>query len=210
MRAAIGPQVSLIPKNPMRNKVWKGVLADRRRSLRWIVAAVGLVIGAYSVWPTLQRPRSPFQDLDQEKPAGRSLDTSAPVAVPKPNPEIPVDDKPAGAVTGRSGRFQDVLSNRVIYDRDGRAIYRGDVDLSGTLKRIERGERLKHANDGATFQNRERRLPRQPLGYYREYVHPTPQVSGPGPQRIVTGEAGETYYTPDHYRTFIRIDRPAE
>jgi filamentous hemagglutinin len=34
---------------------------------------------------------------------------------------------------------------------------------------------------------------------------PTPGVSGPGPQRIVTGKNGEMYYTPDHYDTFIPI-----
>ena len=69
------------------------------------------------------------------------------------------------------------------------------------------GERLRFPNDGATFQNRERRLPKQPAGYYKEYVHPTPGLSGPGPQRIVMGQQGETYYTPDHYRTFQRVDR---
>jgi guanyl-specific ribonuclease Sa len=68
-----------------------------------------------------------------------------------------------------------------------------------------------HRNDGAEFQNRERRLPKRPAGYYREWVHPTPGLGGPGPQRIVTGGEGEIYYTPDHYRTFERLDdRPAD
>jgi filamentous hemagglutinin len=48
-------------------------------------------------------------------------------------------------------------------------------------------------------------LPVQPLGYYREYVVPTPGVNGPGPQRIVIGQGGEMYYTPDHYDTFTPI-----
>ncbi len=42
-------------------------------------------------------------------------------------------------------------------------------------------------------------------GYYREYVRPTPGVSGPGPQRIVVGRGGEMYYTSDHYQTFIPL-----
>jgi len=45
----------------------------------------------------------------------------------------------------------------------------------------------------------------EPAGYYTEYVHPTPGISGPGPQRIVVGKQGETYYTNDHYKTFIKI-----
>jgi filamentous hemagglutinin len=41
--------------------------------------------------------------------------------------------------------------------------------------------------------------------YYHEYVHPTPGVNGTGVQRIVIGNGGEYYYTPDHYKTFIRF-----
>jgi len=32
-------------------------------------------------------------------------------------------------------------------------------------------------------------------------------INGAGPQRIVTGNGGEIYYTPDHYQTFIRLDQ---
>ena len=60
-------------------------------------------------------------------------------------------------------------------------------------------------HDGIVFENREGRLPKRPRGYYREYVHPTPDLSGPGPQRVVVGESHEVYYTPDHYRSFRRI-----
>nr|EKW6799036.1 hypothetical protein [Pseudomonas aeruginosa] len=34
-----------------------------------------------------------------------------------------------------------------------------------------------------------RDLPVKPAGYYTEYVHPTPGVTGPGAQRIVVGKA---------------------
>ncbi|MCC4598359.1 hypothetical protein LL969_22380 [Xanthomonas campestris pv. phormiicola] len=54
--------------------------------------------------------------------------------------------------------------------------------------------------------NRDGDLPAKPLGCYTEYVHPTPGVSGPGPQRIVVGKGGEMYYTPYHYKTFIPIN----
>jgi guanyl-specific ribonuclease Sa len=82
----------------------------------------------------------------------------------------------------------------------------GPTDLGPTLERIERGERHEHRNDGAEFENRERRLPRQPRGHYREYVHPTPGQRGPGAQRVVIGRDGAVWYTPDHYASFRRVE----
>lgn len=96
--------------------------------------------------------------------------------------------------------------------RTGRTIS-GTVDLRPTLDRIENGGSFPHGRDGSVFQNRplagraQPELPTQAQGYYTEYVHPTPGISGPGPQRIVTGAGGEIYYTPDHYSTFIRLDQ---
>jgi guanyl-specific ribonuclease Sa len=78
-------------------------------------------------------------------------------------------------------------------------------DLQTTLDRIANGEKFPHRNDGSVYQNRNGKLPDQPRGYYHEYVHPTPGVSGPGQQSVVIGGGGETYYTPDHYNTFIRV-----
>ena len=98
-----------------------------------------------------------------------------------------------------------VVRNVVVRDLSGRVVLRGEIDLSKTLDRIARGERHSHRNDGGVFRNLEGRLPRQPSGYYHEYVHPTPGIEGPGPQRIVVGRAGDTYYTHDHYRTFQKI-----
>jgi guanyl-specific ribonuclease Sa len=98
-----------------------------------------------------------------------------------------------------------VVRNVRVTDEDNRVIYRGDIDLSETLDRIERGERLRFSHDGITFENREKRLPYAPSGYYREFVHPTKGDTGPGGQRVVVGRKGEVYYTPDHYRTFRRV-----
>ena len=78
-------------------------------------------------------------------------------------------------------------------------------DLQTTLARIDRGERFPARDDGTVFQNREQRLPRQPRGYYREYVHPTPGAYGPGARRVIIGQHGEVYYTRDHYQSFTRI-----
>lgn len=81
-------------------------------------------------------------------------------------------------------------------------------DIRETLARIERGEKLPHRNDGAIFHNLEHRLPRQPDGYYHEYVVPSPPRRGPGPRRLILGGHGsEIFFTPDHYETFMPVDR---
>jgi guanyl-specific ribonuclease Sa len=98
-----------------------------------------------------------------------------------------------------------VIDGLSLRDSSGRTIYRGQIDLAPTMERIAAGRRLRFPNDGTTFQNRENRLPRRPPGYYREWVVPTPKEPGPGPQRVITGDAGEVWYTSDHYRTFRRI-----
>jgi filamentous hemagglutinin len=98
-----------------------------------------------------------------------------------------------------------IVRQVTIKDLDGEVAYQGDVDLTPTLVRIERGERHPHRNDGGTFRNLEGRLPRKSTGYYKEYVHPTPGLDGPGPQRVVLGAEGELYYTHDHYRTFKKL-----
>lgn len=64
--------------------------------------------------------------------------------------------------------------------------------------------------DGSTFGNRERRLPQERRGYYREYTVLTPGVKHRGARRIVTGGNPETnppfwYYTKDHYESFCLI-----
>jgi ribonuclease T1 len=98
-----------------------------------------------------------------------------------------------------------VITGLSLRDSSGRTIYRGQIDLAPTIERIAAGRRLRFPNDGTTFQNRENRLPRRPPGYYREWVVPTPKEPGPGPQRLITGEEGEVWYTSDHYRSFRRI-----
>lgn len=77
------------------------------------------------------------------------------------------------------------------------------------LSMIRDGGHFAYEKDGAVFGNRERRLPRQPRGYYREYTVPTPWARDRGARRIVCGgpprETDECYYTDDHYNSFKRI-----
>jgi ribonuclease T1 len=70
---------------------------------------------------------------------------------------------------------------------------------------IKAGGPFPHTRDGATFHNREGRLPARARRYYREYTVPTPGARDRGARRIVAGSNGEYYYTQDHYRTFRRI-----
>ena len=77
-----------------------------------------------------------------------------------------------------------------------------------TIALIERGGPFPYDRDGVTFQNRERRLPERPRGYYREYTVPTPGERDRGARRIVTGgDPPEVYYyTDDHYRSFRQVE----
>ena len=79
---------------------------------------------------------------------------------------------------------------------------RRTVDLIGA------GGPFPYPKDGATFGNRERLLPQQPGGFYREYTVATPGETDRGARRIVTGDHDrQLFYTDDHYATFARIRR---
>jgi hypothetical protein len=94
-----------------------------------------------------------------------------------------------------------------VTDKFTGAVLEGTVNVKPTLDRIASGGKFPHKNDGSVFLNKEGILPKQANGYYREYVVPTPGAKGPGPQRIITGNNGERYYTPDHYKTFIPLNK---
>jgi ribonuclease T1 len=79
-----------------------------------------------------------------------------------------------------------------------------------TEQLIRSGGPFPYAKDGTVFGNRERLLPREKRGYYREYTVKTPGSRDRGARRIVCG--GEKpaapdacYYTADHYASFRRI-----
>jgi ribonuclease T1 len=75
---------------------------------------------------------------------------------------------------------------------------------------IGQGGPFEFDKDGVVFGNRERLLPKQARGYYREYTVKTPGERSRGARRIVCG--GEQprqpvvcYYSDDHYNSFRRI-----
>lgn len=141
---------------------------------------------------------------DSHGPISRATESANSTALPESES---VSEPPTSSPTPEARSVRVIVARQTIRDQSGRILYQGDIDLTDTLDRIERGERYPHRNDGGTFRNLEKRLPRQPVGYYKEYVHPTPDSDGPGPQRVVLGQQGEIYYTPDHYQSFQRIER---
>lgn len=67
-----------------------------------------------------------------------------------------------------------------------------------------------YRKDGSVFGNRERLLPVQQRGFYREYTVRTPGSRDRGARRIVCGGERPTqpqacFYTADHYASFRRI-----
>jgi ribonuclease T1 len=78
-----------------------------------------------------------------------------------------------------------------------------------TYQRIHQGGPFPYEKDGVVFGNRERLLPAQKRGYYREYTVKTPGSRDRGARRIVCGGQATApdacYYTADHYASFRRI-----
>jgi ribonuclease T1 len=79
-----------------------------------------------------------------------------------------------------------------------------------TYQLILNGGPFPYSKDGVVFGNRERQLPAQPRGYYREYTVKTPGARNRGARRIVCGGKPPTqpeacFYTDDHYASFRRI-----
>ncbi|MDR6534587.1 ribonuclease domain-containing protein [Variovorax soli] len=78
-----------------------------------------------------------------------------------------------------------------------------------TYGAILNGGPFQHEKDGSVFGNRERQLPRERRGHYREYTVETPGSRDRGARRIVCGGERTTpsvcWYTADHYASFRRI-----
>jgi ribonuclease T1 len=73
------------------------------------------------------------------------------------------------------------------------------------VARIDAGGPFAYSKDGSVFQNRERRLPTQPAGFWREYTVETPGSSDRGARRIVGGDDDSLHYTRDHYDSFVLL-----
>lgn len=166
-----------------------------RRHHLWLLAAV-LLIG---LWAWTQPSRNgalhaPDAVPTATAPAGRS---AFPATLPLP----PIG--PQAAATPTNPALDDYASYPDFLPREAHAVL---DDIAG-------GGPYDYRQDGGVFQNRERRLPSQPPGYYREYTVETPGAGDRGPRRIVTGGGigggslpREYWYSDDHYRSFRRFD----
>jgi ribonuclease T1 len=75
---------------------------------------------------------------------------------------------------------------------------------------IRSGGPFAYPKDGIVFANRERILPPERRGFYREYTVATPGARDRGARRIVCGGKQPSapvacYYSNDHYASFHRI-----
>jgi ribonuclease T1 len=79
-------------------------------------------------------------------------------------------------------------------------------EASDTWKRVEAGGPFPYREDGVAYENREHKLPDQPLGWYREYTVVTPGASDRGPRRLVVGTDKSPFWTPDGGASFVFVD----
>jgi ribonuclease T1 len=116
----------------------------------------------------------------------------------------------AGAV-GLTGAVSDVaFAERPAWLGRTIAVVELPREAQVTRLLISAGGPYPYPKDGSVFGNRERQLPAERRGYYREYTVPKPGVRDRGARRIVCGgyeprvpEA--CFYTDDHYASFRRI-----
>lgn len=110
----------------------------------------------------------------------------------------------AGGWTGLQARQGTVVE-------PGASVALSSLPLQGleTYQRIHQGGPFPYEKDGVVFGNRERLLPAQKRGYYREYTVKTPGARNRGARRIVCGGPATTpdacFYTADHYASFRKI-----
>lgn len=160
----------------------------KTKPLLWVVAAFAVFITA--LW----------QQRADHAPASARPEASVPAR--QDAPVSPRRDAPARPQDAPSSRDESAPATR-----DDDAVPAGErVQLEKTLALIERGGPFPYPKDGTVFGNREGLLPPQPRGYYREYTVPTPGAKNRGARRVVRGKKGETWYTRDHYKSFVRID----
>lgn len=79
-------------------------------------------------------------------------------------------------------------------------------EVAATIALVRTDGPFPYPEDGQTYLNREGALPECAAGYYSLYTVPTPGDTTRGQRRLVAGDGGELFYTPDRYVTFAEID----
>lgn len=157
----------------------------------WIL----VVLAALALWAWQRHGLPVFADGAQPAASQSRADTGI--------------DRPGRATRG-AGAGDDAQAGSADATRDGDASRWPAFlprEARDTLALIESDGPFPYRQDGATFQNREQRLPRRASGYYREYTVETPGSPDRGARRIIAGgdPPREFFYTDDHYRSFRRF-----
>ncbi|MFD7451409.1 ribonuclease [Kitasatospora sp. NPDC059827] len=131
--------------------------------------------------------------------AAASATTTAGATAPKPS--APKPSPPAGGAPSAAGTW--VPADPALAD-----VCRTKLpsQAQDTIGLIAKGGPYPYNRDGIVFENRESRLPKKGNGYYHEFTVVTPGSNDRGTRRVVTGGAGEQYWSADHYATFQEID----
>ncbi len=130
-----------------------------------------------------------------QQSASQNPDASAPV-VEQPRPDIQSPPSPVSPTHDDLAQETNSLPDHL------------PAEARTTLDLILKGGPFPYRQDGVVFQNREKRLPVQPRGYYHEYTVETPGLSHRGARRIITGgnPVVTYYYTDDHYDSFRELE----
>ena len=181
----------------MRRKVFIAVAA---------VAVIGALFWSQQPQRAPTHERAPTVATDE---ASTRVDAPNPLETP-PTMSAPSDGEEAAGAAPESSADSATTSDARETRRVERTRYPPAFlppEAVVTLRAIERGGPYPYRQDGGVFQNRERKLPPQPRGYYREYTVKTPGSRDRGARRIIAGGQPPTefFYTDDHYRSFRRF-----
>jgi ribonuclease T1 len=115
----------------------------------------------------------------------------------------------SAAISGPPAQARSLTDRQV--ERNPAVIRIAELPRQGrdTYELIRQGGPFPNDKDGVVFGNRERMLPAEKRGYYREYTVATPGSRDRGARRIVCGGPARAphacYYTADHYASFRKI-----
>ncbi|WP_432396897.1 ribonuclease domain-containing protein [Pseudarthrobacter sp. L19] len=138
-------------------------------------------------------PRTGDSPSIATSPAQTSAAASAGVSASAKPSGGPAAARPTGTGVANPSKLPEVKASEL------------PAEARQVLVLIARGGPYPYSRDNITFGNFERVLPQKPSGYYREFTVPTPGESDRGARRIIAGDAGEKYYTADHYSSFSFI-----
>lgn len=162
----------------------------KRNPIAYVVVAVGALLAVLLVIASSRRAvDDPVAGAATTAPTSAEVETTPAPVAPRTTPPSTVAPASTTAVTAPKGMAS--ISASAL-----------PAEARRTLRLIDDGGPYPYPQDGGVFQNRERILPRKASGYYREYTVETPGSDDRGARRIVAGQAGERYYTDDHYGSF--------